>query len=121
MAGWKTIKIPDEMSDKIDKFTESQIAKELGYTSRSQAVIAAIRDFILKNKGLVTFYLKSPKYGKLKFKKSGPIIICTKCKSQICDHAVLLFKHKKLFDFDLMENGEVLVGIDFDKKPNMRN
>ena len=120
MVEWQTVKIPRELIEKIDKFTNSKIAKEVGYTSRSQAVITALRDFLLKWKGEVTFYLKSPRYGKLEFKKDGPIIFCVKCRSQICDHAVLLFKHKRLFDFDLMENGDVLSGVDFDKIPDVR-
>lgn len=121
MTGWKTIKIPDEMVDKMDKFTRTQLAKEIGYTSRSQAVIAALREFLLKYKGNVTFYLQSPKHGKLEFKKSGPITICVKCKSRICEHAILLFRHQKLFDFDLMENGDILSGVDFDKEIDIRN
>jgi len=121
MTGWETVKIPEEMLDKIDKFTRTQLAKEIGYTSRSQAVIAALREFLLKYKGNVTFYLKSPKYGKLEFKKGGPIIICVKCKDRTCEHAILLLRHQKQFDFDLIENGEILAGTDFDKEIDIGN
>ena len=121
MTGWETVKIPEEMLDKIDKFTRTQLAKEIGYTSRSQAVIAALREFLLKYKGNVTFYLKSPKHGKLEFKKSGPIIMCVKCKDRTCEHAIFLFRNQKQFDFDLIENGEILAGTDFDKEIDIGN
>lgn len=120
MTGWETVKIPEEMLNKIDKFTKSQMAKDLGYTSRSQTVITALRDFLEKYKGDVTFYLKSPKYGKLQFRKSGSMIMCVKCKSQTCEHGIELFKHKRLFEFDLLEDGDILVGVDFDKDADIK-
>ncbi len=46
MADWETVKLPKEMVQKIEEFTESQYAKQLGFTSKSQVVVTAIRDFI---------------------------------------------------------------------------
>lgn len=117
MTGWETVKLPQKMVEKIDKFVDSDFAEEYGFTSRSQVVVEGMREFLEKWRRF-SFYLKSPKYGKLKFNKVGPFILCARCKSQVCVHAVDLFRHKRLFDFDILEDGSILSGVDYDKKPD---
>jgi len=120
MAKWETIKIPEDMMKKFDKFIESEIAKDYGITNRSTAVVRAMSDFLAKYRHF-SFYLKSEKHGKTKFVKKGPFILCAKCNSQVCKHAVDLLKHKKLFDFDSLDDGDVLAGVDFDRKIDITN
>jgi len=121
MAEWETIRIPSGLNKKVDTFLESDFAQEWGYTSRSQVIVSSVRNFLQQNRKLV-FYLKSPKFGKkLKFKKNGPLILCSEHNSQVCAHTVELFKHKKLFDFDLLDDGDILAGVDFDKKIDITN
>ncbi len=121
MAEWETIRIPSGLSEKVDKFLETKFADEWGYTSKSQVIVSAVRNFLQQNRKLV-FYLKSPKFGqKLKFKKNGPLIFCVEHNSQVCIHTAELFRHKKLFDFDLLDDGDILAGVDFDKKPDIKN
>ena len=116
MVEWETIRLPSDLAQKVDKFLETKFAKEIGFTSRSQVVVNGVREFLAKNR-YFTFYLKSKKFGKkLKFNKKGSMIFCADCNSQVCNHAVDLFKHKRLFDFDLLDDGDVLAGINFDKK-----
>lgn len=121
MVEWETAKLPKELIAKIDKFIESEFAKEYGYTSRSQAIIRGMGEFLERYKGPIHFTLKSPKLGKLKFKKTGPIVICIKCKTRVCEDTVELFKHSKLFDLDLLDDGDILSGVDFDQKIDILN
>ena len=54
---WKTVKLPKGLSERIDEFVKSQEAYHQGWTSNSQVVAHAIRQF-LESKGS----LKTPEH-----------------------------------------------------------
>ena len=108
MTEWETIKLPKEMAQKIEKFIKTNYAKEGGFTSKSQVVVAAVRAFLQREQE-VTFYLDSEKFNKkIPFKRISTMIFCQICNSQICEHSIHLQKHRNLFDFELIEDGAVL-------------
>jgi len=108
LADWETIRLPKELAKMIDNFVKSKYAKERGYTSKSQVVVNAVRDHLMREKE-VTFQMNSKKYrSKLKFKRMGDMIFCQKCRSRVCEHAIHLFKHNRLFYFPIIENGSIL-------------
>ena len=113
MTGWETVKVPQDLIDHIEKFLKKD-GKELGYTSRSQVVITSIREFLDRYRKF-TFYLKHPKLGKIKFHKKGPYIFCAKHNSTNCKEIGELFRHQKLFDFTLLDDNDILSGVDYDK------
>ena len=47
---WKTVKLPKGLSERVDEFVKSQEAYHQGWTSNSQVVAHAIRQF-LESKG----------------------------------------------------------------------
>lgn len=108
MAEWETIKLPKEMVQKIEEYTKTEYAKERGYTSKSQIVVAAVRSF-LQTEQKIKFNLRSKKYNKLlPFRRISTMIFCESCNSQICEHAIHLLKHSELFDWELIEEGSTL-------------
>ena len=54
---WKTVKLPKGLSERVDEFVKSQEAYHHGWTSNSQVVAHAIRQF-LESKGS----LKTPEH-----------------------------------------------------------
>ena len=54
---WKTVKLPKGLSERVDEFVKSQEAYHQGWTSNSQVVAHAIRQF-LESKGS----LKTPEH-----------------------------------------------------------
>ena len=54
---WKTVKIPKGLSERVDEFVKSQEAYHQGWTSNSQVVAHAVRQF-LESKGS----LKTPEH-----------------------------------------------------------
>ena len=54
---WKTVKLPKGLSERVDEFVKSQEAYHQGWTSNSQVVAHAIRQF-LESKGS----LKNPEH-----------------------------------------------------------
>ncbi len=54
---WKTVKLPKGLSERVDEFVKSQEAYNQGWTSNSQVVAHAIRQF-LESKGS----LKTPEH-----------------------------------------------------------
>ena len=54
---WKTVKLPKGLSERVDEFVKSQEAYHQGWTSNSQVVAHAIRQF-LESKGT----LKTPEH-----------------------------------------------------------
>ena len=54
---WKTVKVPKGLSERVDEFVKSQEAYHQGWTSNSQVVAHAIRQF-LESKGS----LKTPEH-----------------------------------------------------------
>ena len=54
---WKTVKLPKGLSERVDEFVKSQEAYHQGWTSNSQVVAHAIRQF-LEGKGS----LKTPEH-----------------------------------------------------------
>lgn len=108
MTEWDTIKLPKKMAQKIEKFTKTNYAEERGFTSKSQVVVAAVRDFLQREQE-VRFYLDSEKYKKkLPFKRISNLIFCELCKSEVCEHAIHLMKHKTGFEFEMVQDGEIL-------------
>ena len=43
---WKTVKLPKGLSERVDEFVKSQEAYHQGWTSNSQVVAHAIRQFL---------------------------------------------------------------------------
>ena len=43
---WKTVKVPKGLLERIDEFVDSKDAYRLGFTSNSQVVAHAIRQFL---------------------------------------------------------------------------
>ena len=54
---WKTVKLPKGLSERVDEFVKSQEAYHQGWTSNSQVVAHAVRQF-LESKGS----LKTPEH-----------------------------------------------------------
>ena len=54
---WKTVKLPKGVAERVDEFVKSQEAYHQGWTSNSQVVAHAIRQF-LESKGS----LKTPEH-----------------------------------------------------------
>ena len=54
---WKTVKLPKGLAERVDEFVKSQEAYHQGWTSNSQVVAHAIRQF-LESKGT----LKTPEH-----------------------------------------------------------
>ena len=54
---WKTVKLPKGLAERVDEFVKSQEAYRQGWTSNSQVVAHAIRQF-LESKGS----LKTPEH-----------------------------------------------------------
>jgi len=54
---WKTVKLPKGLAERVDEFVKSQEAYHQGWTSNSQVVAHAIRQF-LESKGS----LKTPEH-----------------------------------------------------------
>ena len=48
MAEWPTVRLPKEMMDEVERFTNTRYAKQNGFTSKSQVIVAAVRDFLKK-------------------------------------------------------------------------
>lgn len=48
MAEWPTVRLPKEMMERVESFANSQYAKQNGFTSKSQVIVAAVRDFLTK-------------------------------------------------------------------------
>lgn len=48
MVDWETIKLPKHMVQKINEFIETEYAQQNGYTSKSQVVVSAVREFLKK-------------------------------------------------------------------------
>lgn len=46
MADWETIKLPRDMVKRIEDVANSKYAKELGFTSKSQVAVTAVREFL---------------------------------------------------------------------------
>lgn len=46
MANWPTVRLPKEMMDEVERFASSEYAKKNGFTSKSQVIVAAVRDFL---------------------------------------------------------------------------
>lgn len=116
MTEWETIKLPKEMANKIEEYTKTKFAEERGYTSKSQVVVAAVRNFLDRERELV-FHMDSKKYNKkLSFRKVGRFIFCEECNSEVCKHAIHLQKHKKYFDFDHLNNDEIIMEREINKK-----
>ena len=120
MVEWETIRLPTELAQKVDNFLKTDFAKEFGYTSRSQVVVNSVRDFLAVNRKF-TFFLNHPKYGKLKFHKKGPLIFCAQHNKVNCKEVTELYRHSKSFDFDLLDDGDILSGVDFDRKIDIKN
>jgi len=108
MTEWDTIKLPKEMAKKIEEYVTTKYAKEKGFTSKSQVVVAAVRQFLERERE-VLFYLDSKKFKKkLAFRRISKMIFCEICHSEVCEHAIHLQKHRKLIDFELMNDGEII-------------
>ena len=48
MAKWETVKLPIEMVDAIEDYIQTEQSKAEGFTSKSQVVVTAVRDFLTK-------------------------------------------------------------------------
>jgi len=46
MTEWPTVRLPKEMMDEVESFTKTDYAKKSGFTSKSQIMVAAVRDFL---------------------------------------------------------------------------
>ena len=46
LKNWKTVKVPRGLSERIDKFLDSNDCYHLGLTSNSQVVAYALRQFL---------------------------------------------------------------------------
>lgn len=55
MADWETIKIPKEMADRIEEIIQTHYAKEIGFTSKSQIVVTAVRDYLYHYSNNMTY------------------------------------------------------------------
>ncbi|MFQ6077002.1 MAG: hypothetical protein ACE5Z5_12890 [Candidatus Bathyarchaeia archaeon] len=49
--GWSTVRVPEGLKKEIEKFLESQQAKELGFVSIADFAGSALRDYLEKCKG----------------------------------------------------------------------
>ena len=108
MADWPTVRLPREMMDRVEKFMETKHAKSMGFTNKSQIIVAAVRNF-LQTEQEVRFYLNSKKFKKkIPFKRISTMIFCELCNSQVCEHSTQLHKHRNLFSFELIEEGAIL-------------
>jgi len=48
MVEWDTVRIPKSLSEEVEKFLQTDIAKRMGYNSKAQFVIDAVREYLLK-------------------------------------------------------------------------
>lgn len=46
--GWTSISISEQMIEEIDKFVNSDAGKKLGFRSRADVAVAAVRDLLEK-------------------------------------------------------------------------
>jgi len=46
MTDWPTVRLPKEMMDEVESFTKTAYAKKSGFTSKSQVMVSAVRDFL---------------------------------------------------------------------------
>ena len=108
MADWPTVRLPREMMNEVEKFMETKRAKKMGFTNKSQIMVAAVREFLQREQE-IRFYLKSKKFKKnIPFKRISTMIFCDLCNSQVCEHTVQLHKHRNLFNFELIQDEAIL-------------
>ena len=48
MVDWETVKLPRQMIQRVNEFVETDYAKQNGFTSKSQVIVTAVRDFLKK-------------------------------------------------------------------------
>jgi len=105
---WTSVSLPSSLMEKLDEFLECDKAKEMGLASRAQIISKIVRDFLTREKEVI-FFLNSKKFKKqIPFKRISTMIFCELCKSQVCEHAIQLMKHKSLFDFEKLDDGYIM-------------
>ena len=105
MADWETVKLPREMVQKLNEFVETKYAKNSGFTSKSQIIVFAVREFLRNYSQYQTYLdylgfekkvikLMDHKLGKIidiKFDNKLEILICKNHDSINCDHIRFLW------------------------------
>ena len=46
MVNWSTVRLPKEMMDEVEKFLKTDKAKKLGFTSKTQFIVACVREYL---------------------------------------------------------------------------
>lgn len=105
MVEWETIKLPRDMVQRLSEFIGTNSAKNSGFTSKSQTVVFAVREF-LRNYSSYLAYLDYLGFEKnivklmdhelgstvnVKFDKEKHELFCNKHSSDSCDHIRFLW------------------------------
>ncbi|MCH7560735.1 MAG: hypothetical protein IIC67_05110 [Thaumarchaeota archaeon] len=105
MVDWETVKLPKQMAERLTEFVTTNYAKNSGFTSKSQIVVFAVREF-LSNYSKYLAYLDyvgfENKIVKIMDHETGSIVsvkldkekgelICKKHNSDSCDHIRFLW------------------------------
>ncbi|QLH06659.1 ribbon-helix-helix domain-containing protein [Nitrosopumilus ureiphilus] len=94
---WKSIMLPKELIDQLEKFSESNVSRNLGFTNKSQMAAYAVRDFLKHYSSFMAYLelmdvesdfviLMDYKIGTtVKVKDKNGKLTCSKHKDQ-CEH-----------------------------------
>ena len=55
MADWETVKLPRDMVRRLNEFVETKYAKNSGFTSKSQVIVFAVREFLRNYSSYLTY------------------------------------------------------------------
>jgi hypothetical protein len=55
MVDWETVKLPRDMIQRLNEFVESNYAKDNGFTSKSQVIVFAVREFLRSYSGFLAY------------------------------------------------------------------
>lgn len=105
MVDWGTVKLPRDMVRRLSEFVETNYAKNSGFTSKSQVVVFAVREFLRNYSSYLAFldYLGFEKnivklmdhelgaIVNVKFDKEEHELFCNKHNSDSCDHVRFLW------------------------------
>lgn len=98
MADWETIKIPREMAKHMESMAKSKYGHTLGFTSKSQIAVTALREFLKQYSDFLTYLelidisdniviIRDHKLGKnIKLVIKNGKITCDKDKESSCKH-----------------------------------
>lgn len=102
---WKSIMLPKQLNEQLETFSESDLAKNLGFTNKSQIAANAVREFLRNYSSYLTYldYLGLEKktvkimdynIGKvieLMFDSENEILSCKHDNSNNCKHVQFLW------------------------------